>query len=164
MASAISRRSERGTALLEAALALPVLVLLILGMVDVGLLVFQSTQVGAAAREGARAGILRYWEADIPSSADAAAVRAAVSRRLGNHSPDQPITVVIKCVGPNGTTPLAGGCSTANVLNRDRLDVTVSWEHRPLSLVTMGFGSARTVSARSAMVVLGRPPGVQAGT
>ena len=149
--------------MLEAALALPVVVLLILGMVDVGLLVFQSTQAGAAAREGARAGILRYREADIPSSADAAAIRAAVSRRLGPWSADQPITVAIRCVGPSGTTPLVGGCQNANVLNRDRLDVTVTWEHRPLSFVTLGLGAARTVSSRSVMVVLGRPPGVQAG-
>ncbi len=163
MRGGVFHRPERGAALLEAAFAFPVLVLLILGMVDVGLLVFQSTQAGAAAREGARAGILRYQEADIPTSADAAAIRAAVSRRLGRTVADEPITVGIRCVGPSGTVALAGGCSSADVLGRDRLHVTVSWEHRPLSFVTLGLGAARTVSARSAMVVLGRPPGVQGG-
>jgi Flp pilus assembly protein TadG len=155
---------ERGAATLEAAVALPVLVLLVLGMVDMGLLVFQSTQAAGAAREGARAGILRYAEADIPTSADAAAVRAAVSRRLGPRPADQPITVTIRCLGPTGATPLAGGCSSANVLNSDRLEVAVTWEHRSLSVVTLGFGAARSVSARSAMAVLGRPAGVASGT
>ena len=161
MTVARQRQGERGAALVEAALVVPLVVLFVLAGVDVGMLVFQSTQASAAAREGARAGILRYTYADVPTSADAASIRQAVERRLGRRSAEEPITVTVHCVGPSGTVPLASGCAGASILDRDRLDVAVSWEHRALSFATAGFGSARTVTGRSTMVLLGRPSGVQ---
>jgi Flp pilus assembly protein TadG len=46
--------NERGTALVEATLVLPVLLVLFLGIVEVGFLLLAHVQVANAAREGAR--------------------------------------------------------------------------------------------------------------
>jgi Flp pilus assembly protein TadG len=50
--------NERGTALVEATLVLPVLLVLFLGIVEVGFLLLAHVQVANAAREGARQGSL----------------------------------------------------------------------------------------------------------
>lgn len=155
-------RGESGTALVEAALVFPLLMLFLLSMLDVGLWVFQSVQASAGARDGARAAILGYRQADVATSADAAAIRAAIERRIGSRVFGSPITVQVRCVQPSDPTPIAGGCAAATVLDRDRIDVMVSWERRSMSLVTVGFGSSQTVSGRAVMLIQDRPPGVRA--
>jgi hypothetical protein len=52
------RFNERGTALVEVTLVLPVLLILFLGIVEVGFLLLAHVQVANAAREGARQGSL----------------------------------------------------------------------------------------------------------
>ena len=55
----MSKRSmERGNSLVETALVLPSLLILFLGIVEVGFLLFSHVQVTNAAREGARYGSL----------------------------------------------------------------------------------------------------------
>ncbi|CZQ80850.1 Hypothetical protein Tpal_126 [Trichococcus palustris] len=49
------RKSERGQSLVEIALVLPILLILILGSMDVGWLLYAKISVAEAAREGARA-------------------------------------------------------------------------------------------------------------
>lgn len=49
-------RSERGVSLVEAAIALPVIVLLALGVTDFGFMFMDSLNVSGGAREGARVG------------------------------------------------------------------------------------------------------------
>lgn len=49
---------ERGNSLVEVALALPVLLILFLGIVEVGFILLAHVQVANAAREGARQGSL----------------------------------------------------------------------------------------------------------
>jgi hypothetical protein len=52
------RFNERGTSLVEVTLVLPVLLILFLGIVEVGFLLLAHVQVANAAREGARQGSL----------------------------------------------------------------------------------------------------------
>ena len=51
-------RSRRGQEVVEMALVLPLLLILVFGMVDFGLLVYDKAIVTNAAREGARAGVV----------------------------------------------------------------------------------------------------------
>ena len=67
------RRAERGQALVETALVLPVLLLLAFGVVGVARGGHTQMAVGAVAREAARAGALATSPAD---AADTASVRA----------------------------------------------------------------------------------------
>lgn len=116
--------SERGTVLLETALALPLVILFIVGSADMGLGVFNRTQAASSARDGARRGSLSYLQADISGSSDAAAITDAIGQRLGRGS----FVTAIHCVGPNDTTPLPGGCAAASVISQDRIQVVVTWQ------------------------------------
>ena len=68
------RRDERGVTIVEAAFVLPLLFLFIFALIDIGLWEYQSTQASAAARDGARVGILRYLTADTDGSVNNTAI------------------------------------------------------------------------------------------
>ncbi|HEX2043418.1 MAG TPA: TadE family protein [Acidimicrobiales bacterium] len=139
---------ERGATLVEAALVMPLLFLLVFGLIDLGLWVFDSTQATAAARDGARVAILDYRAADVPGSADRASVQTAASRHIDVSGP----AVAVRCL--RGDASLA--CDQA-LPGEDRIEVTVSWERETLTFVGDLFGaSARQVSATSAMGITGR--------
>ena len=65
------KRSRRGTALVEMAFLLPILVLVLFGMIEYGGLFWRASQIESVARTGARTGAL--------SGGTAAAVNTAVS-------------------------------------------------------------------------------------
>lgn len=87
------RRRERGAALVEFALLLPVLMVLVLGTIDFGYLINRSTLLHNAAREGARVGVF---------DGDASAVEARV-RSAANTLDQSLLTVTVTCTKPNGT-------------------------------------------------------------
>ena len=155
-------RTEKGVGMVEAALVLPLLVLFLLAMIDIGLGVFQTTQAEAAARDGARAGTVHHRQGDIATSTDAAAIRSAVVRRVGASPFGHPLSIQIRCVGATNTVPLTGGCAAATTLTHDRIEVTVTWDRPPMSFVTAGFSGARTVVGRGVMAIQERPPGAGA--
>jgi Flp pilus assembly protein TadG len=70
------RFNERGTSLVEVTLVLPVLLILFLGIVEVGFLLLAHVQVANAAREGARQGSLCRLHGNCDTLADS--VEAAV--------------------------------------------------------------------------------------
>jgi Flp pilus assembly protein TadG len=137
-------KSQRGTVLLETALAFPLVILFILGSADLGLGAFDRTQAASSARDGARRGSLSYWQADIGGSSDSTAITTVIRQRLGNRS----FVTEVHCVGPQDTTPLSGGCAAASVINADRIQVMVTWQ---------GPGLAPKVSATALMSLNGLP-------
>lgn len=149
-------RSERGSVMVESALVLPILVLTMLGAVDLGMWVFETTQAASAARSGARVGILRYRFADVRHSEDEAAIARAVFRDAGRYD----FTTEIRCVGPGDTTSLAGGCQSASVVGPDRILVKVTWQRPAVTPLTKLFGATQMVSGTAVMVIHGRPSGV----
>ncbi len=62
------RRGRRGQALVEFALVLPIFLLIIFGMVDIGRYVYLTNAFNEAAREGARYGSVEQWSYTCPSS------------------------------------------------------------------------------------------------
>ena len=150
-------RDQRGSVLVEAALVLPLVILFMLGAVDLGMWVFQTTQAGSAARSGARVGILNYRLADQTGSTDEARIRTAVARDAAT---DAAVSVVIRCVGPGSTAVLTGGCQSASVVSPDRIMVNVSWSRPSLTFLTLPFGATQTVNASAVMAINGLPPGV----
>ena len=77
------RRNEQGVTIVEAAFVIPILFLFMFALIDIGLWEYQRTQASAAARDGARVGILRYLTADVNGSANNTAISNAVAARLG---------------------------------------------------------------------------------
>ena len=69
----IRAKRERGQALVEFAMVLPVLILLVVGMMQFGLLFHEFLLVTHAAREGARVATLGGSDAEIVAAVNAAA-------------------------------------------------------------------------------------------
>lgn len=138
-----SQIRERGATLVEAALVIPLFLFLLFGMIDFGYGIFQDSQATAGARDGARYGIL--------DPTDTAGIEAeAKARAVG-----QDAVVEVACLdGPTGTTTVP--CASA-VPGEDRIEVVVSWDYvAPTGVGTM-FGSGRTISGSSTMLIVGRP-------
>lgn len=137
---------ERGAALVEAAMVIPILVLLILGVVDFGLMVNRGTLINNAAREGAREAIFGSPENDIETR-----VRDAAS------SLDQSdITVTVTCAAPDGT-PCPGVSYDDEWAPGDSVIVTVDYEYHYITPITslLGLGSTQDLTADVEMRIEG---------
>jgi Flp pilus assembly protein TadG len=117
-------RGERGAAVIEFALVLPILVLLVLGIMEFGRAYHVQTTISGAAREGARVMALQ---------SDSAAAQAAAQ------SAAQPLAV---SVGQINVSP--SSCTTSD----DVVTVTVSY---PLTFLTGAFGAAVTLTGKGVM-------------
>ena len=154
-----SRRNERGAVLLEAALAIPILLLLLSSTVDIGFWVFERTQVTNAARDGARTGILQYSSADSPGSFSSSTILTTgsadqqIQAAIASHLAGRPFTATVACytAGATTTTP----CSGANP-GIDEIQVTVTSSRPSYSFFGPVFG-ANTVTATAAVPVTGLP-------
>lgn len=86
------RTRTRGQSAVEFALAFPVVVLLILGLVDLGRLMWAYQSLAHAVREGARYAIVHGSAS--PQPADQAVIRGVVVQAAATLNPDQ-ITVLV---------------------------------------------------------------------
>jgi Flp pilus assembly protein TadG len=103
------RRGDAGQATVELALALPFVLLLLLGVIQVGLVVAAHVRVVNAAREGARAAAVddrpgAARRAATEAGADPARCRTTVSGRAG---PGSRVRVEVRCREPT-VVPLIG--------------------------------------------------------
>jgi len=99
-----TRHGQKGAAVVEFALLLPVLLSLLLGVVDLGLAVYTQSVLANASREGARAGVVLALNR--PSSqAINAVVQTYLSNSLGavNKFGTLAFTAPAPCVDANGT-------------------------------------------------------------
>jgi len=92
------KRSAKGQSLVEFALVLPVFLLVMIGLFDIGRAVFAFNTISNASRESVRIAIVNQTEADV----DAEAVKQGVSLGL------TPADVTISYGDPSGT----GTCSS----------------------------------------------------
>jgi hypothetical protein len=142
--------------LVEVAFALPVLLFVLLGFVDLGMAVFQSSQASSAAADGARVGILHYRRADVANSADRVAIESAVKAKLVGQEVD---SITVTCVD---RTSAAVACADADP-DVDRLRVSVSWNLHPIS--PMGhLIPGRVLTGRATMSLIGQPLGMTTTT
>lgn len=146
-------REERGAALVEFALALPLLLVVLAGIVDFGMTFQRYELLANAAREGARMATLPGYD---QNSVDAR-VRAYVANGLGT------TTATLGAVMPAGSVvltngvlsvPIAGGTKDMQMAN-----VTVFYQHQflllgpVLSLINKSWGGSITLTAQSQMRV-----------
>jgi Flp pilus assembly protein TadG len=136
------RRSERGASLIETALVLPLLLLLVGGIVDLGGAFNSYIMVTNASREGAR------YASKFPK--DATGIRNAAKQEASNFG-------ISLADGDIVTDPiLPGGAGT-------EVRVIVTFAHDTLllgNLIRLGNDSGQiTVSASTSMIVYGVPDG-----
>jgi hypothetical protein len=149
MRSAPRCRGDNGAVIVEAALALPIVLFLLLGIADVGNAIFQTSQASSAARDATRAGIVRYLGANDTSSDDFATIYAAIRDRLAGRPFGTP---EVTC-SHQGTTV---GCSTAKP--GDYIAVSVEWSYEPVSPFGRIFGG-KTIKGVSRMQIVDQAPG-----
>lgn len=146
----LQRRGERGVAIVEAAFAIPVMFLLILGLTDIGNAIFQTSQASGAAADGARAAItiddLSGAETGGPAHE---AIKAAVMGRLVS-AETAGTDITISCRHGDGTTVACADASDDPRRDTIVVQVEVSWDWEPLSFVGHSI-PVRTIEASSTM-------------
>ena len=132
-------------------MVLPLLFTLVFALFDLGQWEFQGSQATAAARDGARAGLMAYKTAEgttaSPGGAGFSTINAAVAARRDHQS----YTLTVSCVGSLDETAKPCASSQPDV---DRIKVTVTWTRSPLTPVTAAFG-VQQVSGHAVMRVVG---------
>ncbi len=101
------RDGERGQNFVEIALTLPLLIVLLLGMMEVGFLVHSVSTVATAAREGARFGA-RGMHIPLDEIADVTKIAMELSLNVDIDSPDANIRIIVTSVDidPDGSYAL----------------------------------------------------------
>jgi Flp pilus assembly protein TadG len=126
---------QKGAAAVEFAIILPLLVMIVFGIIDVGLLLYNKQVITNASREGARAGIARSI---IP-----------VEDVVENY-----------CTGrlfPDGTLPSTVTVSGGGAFQND-LTVTVSYVHNFMFAGIVGLSPTISMTGRTVMKMEPLPP------
>ena len=155
MASLIGRRSERGAALVEFALVLPLLLVVIAGIVDFAFLFQRYEVITNAAREGARMASLSspgtYNDAAVRSHVRSYVMAGLDMSDLSQVMPTTPDAVQVENVAL--TVDLGGG-DTAIVPARK---VTITYKHSflllgpMLALINGSWGDTMDIVSTSQM-------------
>jgi hypothetical protein len=115
---------NEGTAIIEFALVLPVLILLLFGIIEFSILLYDKAMITNASREGARAGIVYRYDPD----------------NNVNHPQDGEILTVVNqyclnhLISFNESSPLATTIERTGDESGDILTVTVSYQYGYLIL------------------------------
>jgi Flp pilus assembly protein TadG len=151
------RPIRRGSAMVEAAFILPIFLTLCLGMIDLGIAVFQNNAVAEASRQGARiASVHGAYAADDGSgtvwgpTSDLNAAGSSTTdpipiaiRNAGALAGLNPANVLISVSWPTGTNSVANG---------DTVKVTVSHPWTPVIFYVFGNTSVK-LTATSIMPI-----------
>jgi len=143
------RRSERGQGLAEFALALPVLLLVILSVFDIGRAVFIYNSITNAAREGARLAIVNQTEASIDQRVieQAGGIETDVTKvdvTYWSAGPNADPLQNAPCNGVGSNPPLSIGCVAV-------VDYEASW--RAITPVIGSILGPITMHSRAALPI-----------
>ena len=139
-------------------MAIPIFIMFLLGLVELGTGMLQTSQATSAAADGARAGIM--WSndplhthnlQDVAGSPDNNKIVAAAKARVV--SSRGTISVTANCVGPSGSA--VKSCATANP-TLDRLHVVVTWTWKPITFIGTAL-PIQTIKGDTTMALIGLP-------
>jgi len=139
---------ERGQALVETALILPILVILLVGIFDVGRIILASGTLNAAVREGTRYAIV-HGELSSNRSGPGSSTYTAPST-------DTAINAVVQqyAVGINTPLTIQSTWPDGDANRRSRVVVTATTPFTPiLSSVFLGGGLTMTLRSSSTMLI-----------
>ena len=147
------RSRARGQGLVEFGLAIPILMLIILGCIEMGRLIYTYSAVVTASREGARYGYsLGDTDAGIPHYEDCGGIREAAQGPTSIAGIEKANINIIFDSGP-GTATISG-CPPASVDAGTRIIVSVSATFTPIvPLVPLPIMNISSTAKRTIIVV-----------
>ncbi|MGH7229998.1 MAG: TadE/TadG family type IV pilus assembly protein [Nitrospiraceae bacterium] len=128
----MERHDERGAAAVEFAILLPVLMLILFGIIEFGLIMYSREVITNASREGARAGIVQATAK--PTTGQ---IQAVVTNYLTGTGVD-PNAVTINVAGAGLTAP-------------NTLQVTVNYPYNFFVPGILGLGSSINLTGQTVM-------------
>jgi Flp pilus assembly protein TadG len=128
----MSLRGELGASAVEFALVLPVLMLILFGTIEFGMVMYSREILTNASREGARAGIVQQ----IPKPTEGQ-IQSVVTNYLTGTGID-PANVTINVTGEGGVFP-------------NDLTVSVSYPYQFFAPGILGLGNAITLNTQTVM-------------
>ncbi len=134
MTKMLDMKGQRGASAIEFAVILPVLVLLLFGIIEFGLLLYNQQVITNASREGARAGIVARAPRLSDEEISATVATYCGGRLITFGSPNEPTCQVTR----------------SGVVFGSDLAVDVTYDYGFLVLSNLGFGS-KTLRARTVM-------------
>lgn len=134
-------KKKRGSALVEFAIAIPVLILITFSIIEYSIIFYDKAVITNASREGARYGIVLRTPSYVTSGQVVTFTKNYLSNKLINFSAAAVSPVVTAT--PSKPTPVSG----------DTLTVTVSYTYTYLILSTlMGINPQVTLTSTTVMV------------
>lgn len=120
-----NKKKEKGQALVEFALTLPILLALLCGIIDFGWAYYNQITLNNAAREGARYAVIHYdpatdWKDTAQSKMMAAMIGVDSATAIVSDPVEQQITATV-----TATTPILTGF-TSTIIGRRSLDLHAS--------------------------------------
>ncbi|MDX6580617.1 MAG: hypothetical protein QOJ47_2166 [Gaiellales bacterium] len=134
----MSKRSERGQTAVEFALIIPVMLLFVLGIFQVGVTYFNQEALATSARDGARAGAIHTGSTPAVIIQDAKDAITSNASGLNTSSLSITVTGVDNPQAPNGTLWEQG----------DIIDVTVTY---PWKIGVLAFSKSGTLTTHTAL-------------
>jgi Flp pilus assembly protein TadG len=134
----VSKRSERGQTAVEFALIIPVMLLFVLGIFQVGVTYFNQESLATSARDGARAGAIHTGSTPAVIIQDAKDAITSNASGLNTSSLSITVTGVDNPQAPNGTLWEQG----------DIIDVTVTY---PWKIGVLAFSKSGTLTTHTAL-------------
>jgi Flp pilus assembly protein TadG len=151
--------NDKGVAAIEFALVLPVLVLLLIGIVEFSLLLYNKAMITNASREGARVGVVYDWQVHDPDDEDDDTFHpndTAIISRVNQYLQDFLITFGASA-DPVITITRYEGDNPADVIGYteeeagDSLSVRVAWTYNFLVLPDLVSGIMGDIASRAVM-------------
>ncbi len=145
-------KNNKGVALVEMAIVLPLLIIIVFGIIEFGFIIYDKAMITNASREGARVGIVFRADDSGPILPDDPFVKNLIETRIQNYLSTYLISLGSAPPRPsfaNGgiTTSLVGGSPGGE------LTVNVNYQYRFLVLNPGFLKSAPTVNLSSATVM-----------
>lgn len=137
-----SRKSQRGAAAVEFALVVPVLILLVFGIVDFGIMINSQAVFANASRDAARAGSF---------SATQAQITAVVNSEVGYLTNDTDVVTTVTCRLPGSAGTPCSGSYDAGRAAGGVVIVTITYNHHWLTPALIGAPNVSVISKKSEM-------------
>jgi Flp pilus assembly protein TadG len=157
------RNRSRGQALLEFALVLPIFLLIVFGIIDIGRYVYLTNAFNEGAREGARYGSVEQWQYDCPASVPVAsqtrfACTAAVALGRVAGAPAYVSTPTVTCYskGDDATSAVSSAACRAGYMLQVTVSTPTSPANQQFHFLTPVIGQllgSPTISGQASVVV-----------